>query len=157
MKYIVSIAILICSSISVLSQIKNSYVIKDQSVTDTPVSKLLYGNFIELGFGRSENAWSEMLYNRSFEEDKPFICEWVTYDKPAIEQENWWHSGYETPEWYLHKGENDKKSDFTKDRGYWPACHSETLISVINKSETEPVYFAQDGLFMRKNIAYHLK
>lgn len=155
MKNIISITILFCISLSALSQVKNNYVIKNQPLTDQPVNKLLYGNFIELGFGRSENAWSEMLYNRSFEEDKPSICDWVTFDKPTIEEEDWWHSGYETAVWYLNKSENDKTSNFTKNIGYWPACHSETVISVINNSETEPVYFAQDELFVRKNIGYH--
>ena len=59
MKNIIPIAVLSCISLSVSSQVRNSYVIKNQPVTDQPVNKLLYGNFIELGFGRSENAWSD--------------------------------------------------------------------------------------------------
>jgi alpha-L-arabinofuranosidase len=137
------------------AQVKNKYTIINQVIVDKPVSPMLYGNFIELGFGRSENAWSEMLYNRSFEEEKPYICDWVSFDFPSKEQENWWHSGYETPEWYLQKSGSDKSSSFSKGKGYWPACHSETLVSLSNKSDSLPVYLAQDGLYVRKGISYH--
>ena len=38
-----------------------------------PISPMLYGNFIESGFGRQlDGMWAEMLFNRSFEEIPPF-------------------------------------------------------------------------------------
>ncbi len=155
MKKTLLVASFFCLSSIAFSQTKNAYVVKKDLLLETQVSKMLYGNFIEVGFGRYENAWSEMLYNCSFEEDKPFIHEWVTYDTPTPQQESWWHTGYETPEWYLHKNEDNKDSNISKIRDYWPALHSQTIIYVTNKSETAPVYFAQDGLFIRKNISYH--
>ena len=35
--------------------------VKNTITVDKPVSQLLYGNFIEMGFGRCENLWAEML------------------------------------------------------------------------------------------------
>lgn len=129
--------------------------IKNVMAADKPVSPLLYGNFIEMGFGRCENLWAEMLYNRSFEEDEPFTPDWVKFTKPQKEMEDWWHSGYEQQPWYLSRQEADTVSAYRKIRGYWPACHSRTSISVINGSKTGPVYFAQDGMYLRKNISFH--
>lgn len=131
------------------------YKIKDSVVVKSPVSPVLYGNFIELGFGRSENLWSEMLYNRSFEEDNPVTCDWVTFTRARPEMEDWWHSGYEHQPWYLYKSAGDTASGFAKNRTYWPACHSKTNMEVTNKSKTDAVYLAQDGIYIRKNIGYH--
>ncbi len=131
------------------------YAIKDVVTVEKPVSPLLYGSFIELGFGRYENLWSEMLYNRSFEEDKAYITDWVEFTKPKKEMENWWHSGYEQQSWYLSKSDGDTLSNYSKNRGYWPACHSKTNINISNKSKTDPVYFAQDGMFIRKGMSYN--
>ena len=54
-----------------------------------PVSDLLYGNFIELGFGgQIEGLHAEMFYNRSFEEIPP--CDgaygWI---RPGYQEEPW--------------------------------------------------------------------
>jgi alpha-N-arabinofuranosidase len=123
-------------------------------VADKPVSPLLYGNFIEMGFGRCENLWAEMLYNRSFEEDEPFTPDWVKFTKPQKEMEDWWHSGYEQQPWYLKKSASDTLSSFKKIRGYWPACHSMTNISLSNGSKTDPIYYAQDGMYLKKYMSY---
>lgn len=133
---------------------KLQYIVKNIVTVEKSVSPLLYGSFIELGFGRYENLWAEMLYNRSFEEDSAFTTDWVQFTKPKKEMEDWWHSGYEQPYWYLSKSATDSLSAYEKNRIYWPACHSKTNISVSNKSKTSPVYFAQDGLFIRKKMAY---
>jgi len=42
-------------------QTKDTYFIKKDIVVDKPVSPLLYRSMIELGFGRSNNLWSELL------------------------------------------------------------------------------------------------
>ena len=148
----------ICFQFMILQAVNSqqlTYTIKNEIIVDKAVSPLLLGNFIEIGFGRSENLWSEMLYNRSFEEDTPVICDWVEFTRPKKELEDWWHSGYETQPWYLNKAGDDNESKFDKNRSYWPACHSKTNISISNKSKTAPVYFAQDGIYLRKNIGYH--
>lgn len=60
----------------------SEYKIKHVITVEKPVSPLLYGSFIELGFGRYDNLWAEMLYNRSFEEDSAFTTDWVQFTKP---------------------------------------------------------------------------
>lgn len=154
-KRVFLVPVFLLVSTCALAQNAGYYKIKDSVVVKTPVSPLLYSNFIELGFGRSENLWSELLYNRSFEEDTPVTCDWVTFTRPKPEMEDWWHSGYEHQPWYLHKNADDTASSFSKNRTYWPACHSKTNIEVTNKSKTNAVYFAQDGIYIRKNIGYH--
>jgi len=150
--------ILLLSGILVLNNTEAQipvYVVKNMITVDKPVSPLLYGNFIELGFGRCENLWAEMLYNRSFEEDEPFTPSWVEFTRPAKEQEEWWHSGYEQQPWYLVKPIEDTLTQVKKNRGYWPACHSKTHLNIANTSKTRSVLFAQDGIYLRKNIGYH--
>jgi len=54
---------------------KSEHVFKvtGQELTETPISPLLYSNFIELGYGiQAEAMWSEMLFNRSFERVPPY-------------------------------------------------------------------------------------
>ena len=131
------------------------FTIKNIVTVDKPVSPILYGNFVEMGFGRCENLWAEMLYNRSFEEDNPYTPDWVQFTKPKKEMEDWWHSGYEQQPWYFTRSSQDTLSTFKKNRGYWPACHSKTDILISNKSKTDAVYYAQDGMYIRKNMAYH--
>lgn len=143
----------LCLTAGTMAQ-KFDYIIKNQNITDKPVSPLLMGNFIEMGFGRSENLRAEMLYNRSFEEDNYELTDWVSFTRSKPELEDWWHSGYETQLWYLHKTAEDIGSKFDKNRTYWPSCHSKTNIYVSNKSKTEPVYFAQDGMYIRKGMGY---
>lgn len=143
------------ATITLLAQNSTSYIIKDSIIVKTPVSPLLYSNFIELGFGRSENARAELLYNRSFEEDHPVTCDWVEFTRPKPEMEDWWHSGYESQTWYIHTATGDTTSNLVKNRSYWPACHSKTNLFLTNKSKTAPVYLAQNGVFHRKNVGYH--
>ncbi len=139
------------------NSIQDTYIIKKNIIVDKPVSPLLYGSMIELGFGRSENPWAEMFYNRDFEEDEPISgAGWLEYDRPKPELENWWHSGYEECKWYLHKGREDSLSSYSKERdNYWPAAHGKTFISLVNKSGSDNIYFAQDSMYIRKNTGYH--
>jgi len=80
----------------------------------------------------------------------------LVYDRPKPELENWWHSGYEECQWYLHKDPEDGLSSYTKVRNnYWPSAHGKTFIALENKSNSHPVYFAQDSIYIRKNVGYH--
>ena len=46
----------------------NRFVIEAREIFQSPISPLLYGNFIELGYGRQvEPMCSELFFNRSFE------------------------------------------------------------------------------------------
>ena len=76
------------------------------AIHEKPVNPLIYGNFIELGLARQiEGLWAEKLYNASFEEVPPlksYLYDWLG-KSPAddLSREKWWHSGYETNDWYV--------------------------------------------------------
>ena len=77
--------------------------------TKEPVSRDIFGNFIESGFGRQVNGmWSEMLYNRAFRkvpEYKYATWEWLGLEEPYYnENAPFWHSGYEERDWDLSVG-----------------------------------------------------
>ena len=81
----------------------NTIKIIDKDKTSTPVSPYLWGSFFEMGFGRSDLLWGELLFNRSFENTKP-VSEsnsWYTCYRGDVKEAKWWHSGYEEPKWYL--------------------------------------------------------
>lgn len=73
----------------------------------TPVSRMLCGNFIEVGFGyQVEAMYAEMLFNRSFEKACPITPQtydwfggWDVVGNDWSEQE-WYHSGYAHPRWF---------------------------------------------------------
>ena len=146
---------LLFGAITLPAQNAKPYIIKDSILVKTPVSPHLYSNFIELGFGRSENARAEQLYNRSFEEDYPVSSSWLEFTRAKPELEDWWHSGYEEQAWFIHRAEADTSSSLVKNRYYWPAAHSKTNLLLSNKSKTEYVYLAQNGVYHRKNVGYH--
>ncbi len=98
---------------------RNTFTVTPQTLTTTPVSELLYGNFIELGYGiQVEPMWGEMLWNRSFEPWTPYKginTSW--YDlwhdendtsrgyKTDWTHEDWYHSGYEHNAWFAAPGD----------------------------------------------------
>ena len=58
---------------------KKVFHVTGEKLSKTPVSDMLCGQFIEVGFGyQVEAMWSEMFYNRSFEKSCPITPE--TYD-----------------------------------------------------------------------------
>ncbi len=72
--------------------------------TREPVTELIFGHFIEAGFGRQVNGmWSEMLYNRAFRQVPPYY--YATWEWLGLTQEHYnsaapfWHSGYEEHDW----------------------------------------------------------
>ena len=80
----------------------HSFTIRPDKVLSTrPISRMIYGNFLELGFGRqADGMWGQMLFNRSFEDVAPYskwTLGWLGF-KSAGEyapSADWWHSGYE--------------------------------------------------------------
>ena len=76
-----------------------------ERIADKPISKLIFGQFIECGFGRqTDGMWAEMIYNRSFVKPVPPFnrntWEWLML-KPEVYNSNapFWHSGYEENDW----------------------------------------------------------
>jgi hypothetical protein len=90
---------------------QNTYYVTNKVIVDKPVSPLLYSSFLELGWGRStDNMWSELLYNRSFEENDAMLGDYAGGGLLANvdpKKAPWWHSGYEAAKWYLHKDAAD--------------------------------------------------
>ncbi|MBE0652362.1 MAG: hypothetical protein IH594_01110 [Bacteroidales bacterium] len=103
---------------SSFSQLKETYRITAEEMTEKPISPLLYSNFIELGYGiQVEPMWSEMLWNRSFEKFVPYkginitwYDLWIDYEdqskgyKTDWSSEDWYHSGYEHNPWFAAPG-----------------------------------------------------
>jgi alpha-L-arabinofuranosidase len=85
--------------------------VKDQRMSETPVSKYIFGNFVEAGFGRQVSGmWSEMIYNRSFMlpgsypkfGDVRSTTQWWMFPASMYNSNApFWHSGYEENEWEL--------------------------------------------------------
>ena len=52
---------------------KNPFIVTTEEYSQNPLSPILYGNFIELGYGlQVEAMYGEMLFNRSFEHFLPY-------------------------------------------------------------------------------------
>ena len=89
-----------------------------ETLAQTPVSELLYSNFIELGYGyQVEPMMTEMLFNRSFETYTPYnSSSWYWYGLFKDKKDEskgvitdwrdmvWYHSGYEHNEWFAAPG-----------------------------------------------------
>lgn len=124
-----------------------------------PVSPILYGNFIESGFGRQvDGMWSEMLWNRSFEAITPLkspVWDWLQR-KPGDElgKESWYHSGYEESPWYLADGNPAAALSHPRYGGFH---HGLQAAQVTNKATDKPAFVVQDGLVFRPGITYTLR
>src|SRR5512137_2055374 len=102
-----------------------------------PISPLLYGNFIELGYGvQVEPMMAQMFFNRSFEPFtpyKPISVEWFDlWNDPRDHAkgyktdwsgEDWYHTGYEHNPWFVAPGRGgrlpiDERSTFIITNGF---------------------------------------
>lgn len=93
---------------------KSFYRLTNEELHERPISPLLCGNFIELGYGiQTEPMWGEMLFNGSFEKFAPY--HWINKDwydlfkkdgngETVYEKDwrkfDWYHSGYEHNAWF---------------------------------------------------------
>jgi hypothetical protein len=128
-------------------------VILNQPLADKPISPLLYGNFIELGFGQQiEGMWAEMLFNRSFEDwPKPANDQmgWLGHSLDEdLTKEPWWHNGYERAPWAA-TGEPGKYV-WNPSWLYW--MRQATL---DNDRASMAASFYQTGLVVRAGMTYH--
>ncbi|MDR3184817.1 MAG: hypothetical protein LBT49_05375 [Prevotellaceae bacterium] len=83
--------------------------ISNRRLSETPVSKHIFGNFVEAGFGRQVSGmWSEMIYNRSFMlpgsypkfGDSQTTTQWWMFPVSMYNSNApFWHSGYEEMDW----------------------------------------------------------
>ncbi len=124
-----------------------------------PINPLVYGNFVELGFGRQpEGMWAEMFFNRSFEKVPPYSpTQWFWLsrsEKDNLTTEEWWHSGYEEKPWYLVPGSDKAELRLFEFAGI---CHGQQGAWLLNDQGTKPAAFAQDGIYLRKDETYQFR
>ena len=150
-----------------------------------PISSLLYGNFIELGYGiQVESMWSEMFFNRSFESFMPYreinkLWYDVVYDEKDLSKGyerdwskfDWYHSGYEHNSWFAAPGMPPKASWIDDTSKFMVSVtplkkvvlnpvkggsgHGQHCLQVTNNEEKDWAAVAQEGKLFRKGETYH--
>lgn len=135
---------------------QNTIKIIDKDKTSTPVSPYLWGSFFEMGFGRSDLLWGELLFNRSFENTKP-VSEsnsWYTCYRGDVKEAKWWHSGYEEPKWYLlADGRKEEKLPLIFNN-YWPSAHGKYFLQIDNRKKQIPTLLVQERIYIEKGKGY---
>ncbi len=164
-----------CTNIHEFARGEKVLSVTPETYASTPISRLLCGNFIEVGFGyQVESMWTEMLYNRSFE--KPFPIMQGTYDwfggerglDTTWEKEAWYNTSYEHNRWYAFPG-TDRPACITPDASYLiehtpgytltlcqreGGVHGKHWLEIINDDDRE-AGLAQDGKYIRRGETYH--
>jgi alpha-L-arabinofuranosidase len=158
--------------------------VSKQEIASTPVSLLLYGNFIELGYGiQVESMWSEMFFNRSFEKFMPYrdinkLWYDVVYDEKDLSKGyerdwskfDWYHSGYEHNSWFAAPGTPPKASWIDDSSTFITTTtplrkvvvnvtkggsgHGEQCLQVTNREEKEWAAVAQEGKLLKMGETY---
>jgi alpha-N-arabinofuranosidase len=130
--------------------------VTSKEMAEQPVSPLIYGGFIESGFGRQvEGMWAEMLFNRGFETIPPYTG--ANYGsrgcgpETEVEKQPWWHSGYEEPPWELAPGNPQATWSTPSHFGFWKGMRAGWL---KNKSTDQWAGFAQRGIHLRRGESY---
>jgi hypothetical protein len=123
---------------------------------ETLSDKMIFGNFIESGFGRQVNGmWSEMIFNRAFRKVAPYTI-W-TQEWTGVDAEHYsdkmpsWHSGYEEFDWKTIG--SDVKREYTL------GTHTHkgrTSHIVTNVHPVERCGLYQDGLHLHKGKTYNI-
>jgi len=134
-------------------------IVSNQLTADHPVSPLLFSSFLELAFGRSDLISAELLLDRGFEMPQGVSLNhgngWCERCKPKIEQEDWWHSGYEEHPWRLVKSEANRLASMTRAGGSWPhAPNGKFYLRIENPAEGETVALVQDGVWISAGVSY---
>lgn len=152
------------------------FIVTTEEYSQNPLSPILYGNFIELGYGlQVEAMYGEMLFNRSFEHflpyrdinkswydlyyddndhDKGYEKDWSLFD--------WYHSGYEHNSWYAAPGDAGKGSVIFDEETFFHGLtpseggsgHGKQCLTVSNDGDSERLALAQDGKFLVRGKSY---
>ncbi|MFA6819308.1 MAG: alpha-L-arabinofuranosidase C-terminal domain-containing protein [Bacteroidaceae bacterium] len=165
------------------AQLVDTYQITTKEISRSPISPLLYGNFIELGYGvQAEAMWSEMFFNRSFEAFYPYrSINKAWYDLYLDEKHpekgyekdwskfDWYHSGYEHNEWYAAPGKAESPSIITDSSTFFHSApdgslsltpmpggsgHGTQCLQVTNNTDQQWRAVAQDGKLFHKGVRY---
>jgi len=163
-----------------------TFSVTPRELTATPISDILYGHFIELGYGiQVEPMWAEMFFNRSFELfpsykwiNKEWYDLWIDPKDPSKgyktdwSSEDWYHSGYEHNPWFAVPGEEGKlevvdDSQFIIEqsparnvrieRVSDGAMHGECCLKVVNGETVEWGGFGQAGKLLHKGQSYRFR
>ena len=151
------------------------------------ISPLLYGNFIELGYGiQVEPMWAEMFFNRSFEKFAPYkTINKLWYDlyfddtdlSKGFEHDwskfDWYHSGYDHNAWFAAPGFPGKASIIGDTSTFiigntllakvevtpFPggSGHGKQCLKVENREETEWGGVAQSGKLFKTGNTYQFR
>ncbi|MCD7937532.1 MAG: hypothetical protein LUG98_11775 [Tannerellaceae bacterium] len=133
--------------------------VKTNRLSETPVSRYIFGNFVEAGFGRQVSGiWAEKIYNRSFllPQDYPSFGEsdntihwWMFPASMYNEEAPFWHSGYEENQWYLT---DPGPITLSRTRG---TESYKGLSSLLMSKDTEVRGgIAQDGIWLKAGETY---
>ena len=160
------------------------FIVTVEEYSNAQLSPILYGNFIELGYGiQVESMYSEMLFNRSFERFLPYrdinkIWYDLYYDENDFDKGyekdwsvfDWYHSGYEHNSWYAAPGNPGKGSIIFDEETFFhettplrkvtitPAKggsgHGSQCLTVSNEEDGEWAALAQDGKYLVRGKSY---
>ncbi len=124
-----------------------------------PISPLIYGNFLEMGFGRQvEGLWGEMLFNRSFEEVPPYRGNhwWWLRRQPGddLSKEDWWHSGYREDAWKLAPDNDQAKFQIVEFGGFRNGYFSAWL---LNDHPEKEAGLIQEGVYLKAGETYRFR
>ncbi len=162
----------------------HSFIVTAQQNSTEPISPLLYGNFIELGYGlQVESMWSELFFNRSFEPFKPYktinkLWYDLYYDEKDLSKGyekdwsrfDWYHSGYQHNAWFAAPDEANNPS-FIEDSSTFfitttplrkvvltpeagGSGHGKQCLKVTNNETAEWGAVAQEGKLFHKGESY---
>jgi alpha-N-arabinofuranosidase len=178
----------LCLTISLGAQTTSSrqlFKVSTGEIATEPISPLLYGNFIELGYGiQVESMWSEMFFNRSFESFMPYrdinkLWYDVVYDERDLSKGyerdwsvfDWYHSGYEHNSWFAAPG-TPPKGSWIDDTSRFiitvtplkkvvlstikgGSGHGLQCLQVTNNEESDWAGVAQEGKLLKKGETYN--
>lgn len=160
--------------------VDRTYHITDKTISATPVSKLLYSHFIEVGFGfQIAPMQAERFFNRSFEKFTPYngasknSFGFLLPDGKYITDwsgEAWYHSGYEHNAWFAAPGEANNPAIITDESSFFirespvmdvlivpvkGGCgHGEQSVRIINREKQKWGGIAQEGIYLEFGKTY---
>lgn len=155
--FILCFLVVVLSVSAIPAQVpRASYKVLPAVMQERPVNPLIYGNFLELGIGRQiEGLWAEKLYNASFEEVPPLkdnVYEWIAKSpNDDLSGEKWWHSGYETNDWYVVPVNAEVK--YLTNR-YWNFHHGLQAAVLENRQKSGSAWMAQNGIWINRGVKY---
>ena len=134
--------------------------IQNQRLSDVQISKHIFGNFVEAGFGRQVSGmWAEMIYNRSFmlpgsypnfSDVEHSLQWWMLPASMYNSNAPFWHSGYEENEWELTADPSVIKMSRTRGTESYKGLSS----LVLTKPSATKAGLRQKGLFLEAGRTY---